>query len=236
MNIGICEDYAQSALTVRHALETWAADRDVDVRFYVYDSGEMLAESDDTLDLLFLDVRLPGISGSEAAERLRKRNENLEIVFCTAYSEYMRDALDLHAFGYLEKPFEKQAIVQIMDDFLKLRFERSSRPVYLKMEGGFEKYLIEDILYFERVGRKLFLNTFGRKQSVRMTLAAVYETLDSEDFVYIHKGCIVNMKYVKRLIADEVTMDDGAVLKVARPRSKDFRARWFDYMQKYSRS
>ncbi|MDO4288826.1 MAG: LytTR family DNA-binding domain-containing protein [Eubacterium sp.] len=235
MNIGICEDYSRSAKSVQEILEAWAKNRSVKISVRRYASGEALLDSGDALDLLFLDIRLPGISGDAVAQTLRQKNAALEIVFCTAYSEYMRSALDIHAFGYLEKPVAKAALEEIMDDFLRLRFEKTAVSVCFKTEAGFEKYRIEDILYLERVGRKLYLNTQEDKQGLRTTLAAAYEQLAALDFAYIHKGCIVNLKHVKRLVADEITLDNGEVLKLARPRVKEFRLSWFEYMKKSAR-
>lgn len=234
MNIGICEDILINRQMIQEMIQKWAIEKGINAVFFHYDSGEALIDSDESLDLLFLDIHLPGIWGNEVAKTLRERYHDLEIVFCTAYNDYMRSALDIHAFGYLEKPVEREPLYKIMDDFIKMRYKNRVQDVYLKTEKGIEKIAVEDMLYFERTGRKLYLNTFKGKREIRMTLAAVFEKLEKRSFVYIHKGCIVNMMYIKKVVSDEITMDNGEVLMLARPRLKAFRESWFNYMHQNS--
>ncbi len=78
----------------------------------LYQSGKELLNSLDNyieeLDLLFIDIEMPGIKGLEAAEQILSADENIEIIFVTAYNEYAVEAFELNALDYLLKPISKK--------------------------------------------------------------------------------------------------------------------------------
>ena len=74
------------------------------------------------VDVAFLDIEMPEIKGIELAKEMKKYKPKLNVIFCTGYSEYMRQAINLHASGYLLKPSDKEKVKEALDDLLKLFF------------------------------------------------------------------------------------------------------------------
>lgn len=83
------------------------------------------------IDIAFLDININGITGLQLAESLQTLNKNTNIIFCTGYSEYSMDALDLYCSAYLLKP--------ITDEKLKKALSNLRHPISEKLDGFFVK-------------------------------------------------------------------------------------------------
>lgn len=92
------------------------------------------------VDVAFLDISMPEITGIELAKQLKKVNSQINIIFCTGYSEYMSQAIDLHASGYLLKPASKEDIKKALDNLLN-PIEEKMPHFYVKTFGNFDFYV-----------------------------------------------------------------------------------------------
>lgn len=84
--------------------------------------------ADNSVDLVLLDIEMPGISGITALEEIKKRHPDTEVVMVTACAtvENVRRAIRLGAFGFLAKPFDITELIEIVDKALKDRQQRKS--------------------------------------------------------------------------------------------------------------
>ena len=119
---------------------------------------DALLMSDDTIQVAFLDIEMPGMSGIELAKELRKDNEKLNIIFVTAYDNYAREAYQLHASGYITKPYDPADISQEMEN---LRYPITDgspkRKLRVQCFGNFEVFCGDQPIHFERKGAKAIL-------------------------------------------------------------------------------
>lgn len=110
----------------------------------------------ETIDLAFLDIRMPGRSGLEVTEEVRRWNGSMPIVFVTAfdYFEYAQNAIRLHAEDYLVKPVEDDAIQRILSRVIERRREQWNAPDGTEDAGGrfgevarfLEQEILDDII------------------------------------------------------------------------------------------
>ena len=126
-------------------------------------ASEVLAavEAGTAPDVLFADGDMPGTSGVELARRLKRRCPNLNVVFATGYDDYMRDALSLHASGYLKKPILAEDVRNELDN-LRHPVDRpvraGSRPrVRFQTFGNFDVFVDGKPVPFEREKTKEYL-------------------------------------------------------------------------------
>ena len=105
MNIILVDD-EQYAL---NSLQKNIKELDIDAKVDVFDRSIYALEfaKKNKVDVAFLDISMPEMNGVELAKELKKTNTKINIIFCTGYSEYMPQAIDLHASGYLLKPASK---------------------------------------------------------------------------------------------------------------------------------
>lgn len=92
------------------------------------------------IDVAFLDVEMPQMSGIELAAQLKLLNENIKIVFVTAYPNYALEAFSVDAIGYLLKPYSRDMVRRMLDK-AKLILPKPSRKVFIRTMPSFEVYV-----------------------------------------------------------------------------------------------
>ena len=115
-----------------------------------YAAGEELLAAGERFDIVFMDVKMDGMNGIEAARSLRERQEETVLIFITGIKEYVFDALDLYAFQYLLKPVDEKKFEEVLDRAEKeAGRKKERREIFIKAKN---LTLAEaDILYIERL-------------------------------------------------------------------------------------
>ena len=108
------------------------------------------------VDVAFLDIAMPEMNGISLAKELKKINPLINVIFCTGYSEFMHDAIKLHASGYLMKPATVDDIKQALDDLLH-PMEPPKPHFYAKTFGEFDFYVDGAPVHFKRSKSKEML-------------------------------------------------------------------------------
>ena len=119
-----------------------------------------LAQESQKLDYAFLDIRMRGMSGIELARRLKVLHPGTVLVFCTAYTEYAFDAVEMYAKGYLMKPISAENIVRTLDEMVhdwRKSAEMQKQHFWVKTFGNFEVFVDGQPLVFEREKAKEML-------------------------------------------------------------------------------
>jgi two-component system LytT family response regulator len=168
-------------------------------------------------DLVFLDVQMPELSGFGVIERLDSGPLPV-IVFVTAHDAYALKAFEVHALDYLLKPFDRERFQRTLErarETLKGRgdgeFDRrlgellnevGERKRYLsrmivKGDGASILVQVKDIDYFESAGNYARICIGRDRYLLRETMNALETGLDPEQFVRIHRSCIVNLDRVR---------------------------------------
>lgn len=152
------------------------------------------------VDLIFLDIQMPGITGIEFAKTISKKTL---IIFTTAYSEYALDSYEVDAIDYLIKPvepgrFRKAADKALSYHSLLLQEEKENiEPAaddyfFVKSDRKYFKVNFEDILFVEGLKDYVILQLEEQRIITRMNLKAMYELLPKNLFLRINKSYIVN--------------------------------------------
>ena len=152
---------------------------------------------DQSIDLLFLDINMPSITGIDIAKIVKDKM----IVFTTAYSEYAVEGFDLNAVDYLLKPFTKERFNQSIQKVKQLRVAlRSGEQAcfYIKADYTLHKIEFSDVLYIEGLDDYVKIHVSGRKTIVaRSTMKGVLELLPSDEFVRVHRSFILPLTRIK---------------------------------------
>ena len=156
------------------------------------------------VDLLFLDIKMPDISGIEFAQILK--NGPL-VVFTTAYSEYAVQGFDLDAVDYLLKPFSLARFTKACNKALEMKNVRGTEaPDFIFLKTGYEeeKVYLKDILYIEAAGNYMTYVLKERKLMCRQNVPEALLALPEQDFVRVHRSFIVGVKHVGKIARQQV--------------------------------
>jgi DNA-binding LytR/AlgR family response regulator len=166
-------------------------------RTFTEPGAALLFLQDNPVDLLFLDINMPAISGIDF---YKKVTDNTMAIFTTAYSEYAVECFNLSAIDYLLKPFEFNRFLKAVEkakeytEFLSRRDTASKQQqhLFLKVDYSIVKVALSEILYIE--GLDNYLNIHfdnGKKLLVRMSMKGIAEKLPPEEFIRVHRSFIV---------------------------------------------
>jgi len=161
------------------------------------------------VDVAYLDIRMPEMSGLELAEKIREISPKTNIIFSTGYDEYAYDAFSVQASGYLLKPITKEAIVQSLAN-LRLPVAKGEGKMHVKCFGNFDVFIEGTPVHFPRQKAKELLayliHKRGTSCTTREICAAIYE--DGENFSALDKQIQTQistmMKALKDVGADDV--------------------------------
>ena len=166
----------------------------------------------ESVDLLFLDIKMPDISGIDFFNSLSKKPL---VIFTTAYTEHAVTSFELDAVDYLLKPFSLSRFVKGCNKAFELyNFRNASQTVdHLYVKTGYDqvKVLFEDILYLEAAGNYVtFVLKTGTLLS-RSTFNEAINQLPADKFIRIHRSFLVAINKIDKLERHQVTIQQTVI-------------------------
>ncbi|MGF0094052.1 LytR/AlgR family response regulator transcription factor [Lachnospiraceae bacterium SGI.066] len=209
LHIAICDDDTEILSKVDELARVFFRTHCVDCKIQAYQSSEnLLYDLQDGInyDLLLLDIEMPGIDGMDLAKVIRDTMPAAKIIFITSHLEYAITAYEFSVFRYIPKNVIDEKLPLALEDYYKLyRLERNEFYM-VEIKNHVEQLPYREILYILKEGKyAVFYLTGGKTQSVRKTLAQVFEEISKEYFYFADRGCIVNL-------ANVVGIDDIGIL------------------------
>ena len=168
------------------------------------------------VDLMFLDINMPELSGIDMLKTLTKKPE---VILTTAYSEYAIESYELGVSDYLLKPIALprflKAVNKVIDLLTKERNYAEGggekpRYVFIKVDGINLKLMLEDIKYIEAYGNYLKIYTDEKMYLITDTMINFMTQLD-DDFVRIHKSYIIPLSKIEKLIGNRVHIGEDQI-------------------------
>ena len=191
-------------------------------------------------DVLFLDVRMPGIDGFDVLQRIPAAAMPA-VVFVTAYDRYAPQAFEQHAIEYLLKPFTDERFADVVEHLRARLRERSYAALaermpaalaetaarrdkrHLVVRDGARTHVVphDDIVWIEAEDYYAAIHAQGRRILARESLRTLEKTLDPATFARVHRSAIVNTRWIKAMEPlasgdQRLLLSDGTTLRVSR--------------------
>ncbi|RNL82914.1 DNA-binding response regulator [Sinomicrobium pectinilyticum] len=176
-----------------------------------------------TVDLMFLDIQMPHLSGMEFLESL---DTPPLTILTTAHSEYALESYRLQVVDYLLKPitFKRffQAALKAREAFnLRNKGEDPDAPMYIRQGDSFVKIIWRDILYVESMQNYLKLHFRDKILVIHQTMTFLENILPKDSFFRIHKSYLVHLSHIDLIKGNRVYINHKA-LPVSRQRKDEF--------------
>ncbi|HEY0153742.1 MAG TPA: LytTR family DNA-binding domain-containing protein [Longimicrobium sp.] len=193
-------------------------------------------------ELVFLDVQMPGLLGTEVLRRLERPPF---VIFTTAYSEHAVTAFELGAVDYLLKPFGPTRLAAAMervraalgepapaDPIERLSGALGGGPIsrlFVRIGGALAALPVERVSWFEADGDYVIAHDGNARHVLHLSLSRLVTRLDPRRFARVHRAHIVNLDHVRAFCPDargnlEAEMLDGARVPVSRARAQEIRS------------
>lgn len=165
-----------------------------------------------SVDLLFLDVQMDGLTGIQLLESLNRRPE---VIITTAFDQYALKGFDLNVCDYLLKPFTferfMQAVTKVNDKLLTSDVPLTKSFIFIKTEYRLEKVNFDDILFIEGMGdyRRIHLN--DKRVMTLQTFSTLQNELSSNLFCRVHKSYLVALDKIESIERDRIKIKEDYI-------------------------
>lgn len=211
---------------------------DIEIAAKFTNSLEALAYiSQSPCDLVFLDIKMPGMSGLELAQKLSYVRRPPFMVFITAFAEHALEAFDTPAVGYITKPITQTSLTKVLEKVrgIMLRPPAPDKPASTKLcvlrDGKIIPLDRQEIVFVYVREKDVFIRTKTSEYTTSLTMQEVENMLLQPNFLRIHRQYLVNLDKVKEVIpwfhgSYLLRMDDlkSEEVPVSRAKSKDVKA------------
>ncbi|WP_294479662.1 LytTR family DNA-binding domain-containing protein [uncultured Bacteroides sp.] len=168
--------------------------------------------NDHPVDLIFLDIQMPGITGIEFAQSIAR---NTLVIFTTAYAEYALESYELSAIDYLVKPIEINRFLKAVNKAIayhKLLVsegperveEIQEEYIFIKSERRYFKINFDDILFIEGLKDYSILQLEDQRVITKMNLKTIHEQLPGKQFLRVNKSYIINTSHIDSFDSNDI--------------------------------
>lgn len=233
MKIGILEDERDVAEKIKQYIATYFEKRgggeSLELHSYA-DAYELLENYRADFDVLFMDIQLNMMTGMEAAERIRRQDSRVLIVFVTNLAQYAVEGYQVNAFDFILKPVDYNGFAMKLDRIAR-ELEHRSDDVFvnLKTKDGYVRLNVARIAYVEVRAHDLNYHADGETVAVRGTLKNAASELEGRYFSLCNSCYLVNLACVKRA-NKTVVLNTGEELPISQGKRKQFLSELAKYM------
>ena len=211
--IAICDDSKLDRELLKIVVQNYFEKNEEEYKIFEYKSGDaLLADIEEgyiQIELLLLDIVMSGTNGIDIARMLRNIDFKAPIVFLTAHADYAVESYDVHAAGYLLKPFDAIRLAELLNEILQ---RNTQRRIVVKVQRQHRYIAIDDIMYIE--SNKHVLNIHLYNNIIIQTtekLNDLEKIINLKRFIRCHQSYLVNMDYVKDTKNDFILTDGTKV-------------------------
>lgn len=224
LKIAVCDDNHYLCIEIEQVILDYSIQCNIKIDIEVFYDGKELInyiKNQHSFDLIFLDIELKTTTGIEVGTTLRKKLDDYitKIVFISSKTGYERQLFDVQPLNFLDKPIDKEKILNCIDLSLKL-LDKEKKKLKYKVGKEYKQIAFQDILYFENKLRKVKITTLDGTDEFYGTLAIVKSQLPNI-FLTTHNSYIVNYNYIKKISGDSILMINEMIIPISKRNLKD---------------
>ncbi len=171
------------------------------------------------IDLIFLDINMPEVSGLSLAESINKKTK---IIFTTAYREYALDGFNLHAVDYLLKPIAFERFLQAIQKLFEITNPKTKKEptqlapeinnyIFVRADRKMVKVNFDDIVYIESLSDYIKIHTSQETITSRETITNIEAKLPSAYFLRIHRSYIISISKITSYTNEFIELHKKAI-------------------------
>ena len=189
------------------------------------------------VDLIFLDINMPEISGLSFA---RSINKDIRIIFTTAYREYAIDGFDLQAVDYLLKPISFERLYRAVNSFYAIYFNKEEQQLpeknalqndfmFVRADRKMIRINFAEICYIESLSDYLKIHTRTNEIVIRESISNLETQLPISDFLRVHRSFIISLAALDSYTSEYAEINGRAI-----PISRSYKAAVLEKLEKWA--
>jgi len=234
MNIVICEDTEKHADSLRLYINKYFDEIDCRRNIVVYNSGDAFlkdfaSEQASDVQIMFLDIYMPGTNGIDTAKKIRETDKDMIIVFTTTSKNHGLDGYSVDALQYLVKPVNYPEVKNVLSKCTK-KFADSLRFIEVLSDRLTVRIFLKDIVYIECFDTALYIHTATETVKTFLPLFELNKQLEGSSFLRTQRSYIVNMRYIDDMTANDFIMQTGKAIPIRRSDRLAIKQAYRDYL------
>jgi Response regulator of the LytR/AlgR family len=190
-------------------------------RFDFFENGKSFLDAwkDGTYDLVILDIYMGELSGVDVANKVRERNKDTRIVFCSTSNEFANESYDVNACYYIQKPVTEKAVLQMI---ARLNIEDFELRRFITLPDG-QQLILRNMIYAEYHNHQVEIFTKkGPNITTWISNSVFVDLLSSYDFLLpCNSGSVINLWEVSEMKNDMFIMSDSSCITISRRKKNE---------------
>ncbi len=222
LSIAVCDDEIIECCNMANTIKQMLGEMRVPCIVRQFYSGKEMLQAPDSFDIIFLDIIMHDLNGMETAEAIRKKAFDKILIFMSSSREYVFDAYDVEAFQYLLKPIDNKKLKKVLQKAVEKTVNHSREFIIISKERQKKKLFLDDIYYFEIKGRMIDVHGPEGIFSYYGQIGMLENSLQDKGFLRCHKSYLINLNYVDAYNRQEVLLENGEKIAIAKRRYEEF--------------
>ena len=222
LNIAIVEDEKEMSNCLRDYLIKFFNEENISIDISIFDNGNIFLEKYKlNYNLIFLDIKMPSIDGMEVAQKIRKIDKNVMIIFVTSLAQYAIKGYEVNAFDYILKPIDFYNFKLKMSRTLSF-LNNNNRSFVVEYKNVIKRISVDELMYIEIYDHRLYFHLNNNENiSSYGTMKTYIDLLKNDSFMLCNQCYFVNLKYVREVTSDYVLVGENK-LSISRPKRQEF--------------
>ena len=237
IKIAVVDDENAILKQIIQAIEVEFNKRNINTTISGFSTGVQLLKSikeGRNYNAVFLDIEMPNKTGLETAKEIRSSNPNTIIAFITSFDNYVYDAFDYDAAGYIRKQEIDIRLSHVIDRILQKYIDTTNEKIFKNINGQY-KTTVQNIVFFESYDHNIIIhNNDGVVFSTTDSLKHLEEEYSALGFYRIYSGYLVNMAYIFSIEKNSIMIKYAShtqTLPVSRSRVKELKIAYQRYIR-----
>lgn len=196
MQIAICDDDPLFTEQLKQNLTIFFKKKHLSCpKISTFSSGDSLLSSNESFDLFFLDIEMPGVNGIYVGNKLSTSSVKPIIFIVTSYMEYLDDAMRFHVFRYLSKPLDQHRLFCNLEDAIR-HYNTINQKIAFETKEGIYTLFSSALITIEAHAKKSIVHTANKDYQTIHPIKYWENQLPSSQFFRTHRSFYVNLEHV----------------------------------------
>ena len=234
--IAICDDEEKILYDMQKKIEQCFISKEMEAEYFCTNDSEKILEhiKNEAVDVLFLDIDMPRISGMEIASYIKGNKPEMLFVFVTSQEALVYQSFAYRPFGFVRKTHLDSELEELV---VRIKKELREKRQELTITKGQEFIRIcrQDIIYIESEGNYLNICTKRENLKVRDTMGNMENELKDNGFVRCHKGYLINAHYIEKMKGAQIELrgeNENYYVPIGRSYEKDVKKMIMELIRK----
>lgn len=231
LRIAYLEDEAPTVKTLQTYIDRYAQEKNISIQATHYPCAEdFLYQNPKRYDLLFMDIRMGGMTGMEAAEQVRKLDPAVAIIFITSLAQYAVKSYEVEALDFILKPVSYYQFSMKLDRAIRIISRNQDVNFQVTVDRGTMILPSRQVMYVEVSNHDLVYHTEANTYRARGSLAKLEARLQGRPFLRISSSHLINLQYLSGISGSAVTLSNGESLWISRAKKTAVMAAIAEYL------